>query len=187
MPETEVNARPVVPTPPRKTWNVTEFVLRLDALLLQDMELGGVHIDVDPMPAAKLECDSVLVPGSRGDTSFEVRLKWQVIFDGDEEKPFDLSGCHLLKFGHKKDLSEEGASYYAIVNSFVFAYPYLRQIVNEIASWTVGKALILEPLDVPAYVLKQVRVFRSQTAQDTPPQGAQNAQDVQCDDAGDQD
>lgn len=177
MTDAEVNTKTVIPPSPPKTWDVTQFALRLDTLLLQEMKLDGVHTGVDPMPAAKLDSTPSLVPGSWGDTSFEVHLRWEVLFEGDEQRPFGLSGCHLLKFRHKEGLPEEGASYYAMVNSFIFAYPYLRQLVNEIASWAIGKALILEPLDVPKYVRDQVKVFRE--ARDRDAQRAQGAPDEQ--------
>lgn len=184
MTDAEVDTKPVMPPSPPKTWDVTKFALRLDALILQDMHLDHVHIDDTPIPASKLDSTSTLVTDSIDDTSFSVRLSWNVLFEDGKDKPFSLSGEHLLKFKHKEGLSAEGALYYATVNTLIFAYPYLRQLVNEIASWTVGKSLILEPLDVPLYVREREKVFREEKNTGTQSLGAIDDQEVQGKEAG---
>ena len=84
--------------------------------------------------------------------AFEADVSWIVEFDADPP-PIRISGVHRLRFrATKKDLSEPAVDYYAQINSVILAYPYLRQLVDDICMRCLGQGIAINPLDVPSFV-----------------------------------
>ena len=102
-------------------------------------------------------------------STFEADVLWNVDFGDDP--PMRIDGVHRLSFSTTTMLEEPAVQYYAQINSAVLAYPYLRQLVDDICMRSLGQCTALKPLDVPKFVLSQ-RVKWLQQLEEAPETGA---------------
>jgi hypothetical protein len=93
-----------------------------------------------------------LVSDSLVEDRFEAEVSWSV--DGVD---ITVTGTHRLQFTVDKPIDEDDAHYYAEINAVILVYPYIRQIVDEMAVRAMGKNLLIRPLDVPEFMRTQLR------------------------------
>lgn len=146
------------PSAPAYPWTVTKFNLRLSRLMLERLSLDEVNRGAPPPELATLEMRGRLL--EQHERGFSCSLEWVLQFPGAGPWPAALCGKHRLEFAHEPGLPEKGAIYYAMVNSIILAYPYVRELVSDITCRVLGQAVIVAPLDVPKFVIERDKEFR---------------------------
>ncbi len=142
-----------LPKPP----SVSECGLQLVKVRLVSVILGRGDDAGDPPVIATLNCVGVLAEGSLIETGFRALVTWSVDFPDGVRSPVSMSGKHELEFTVKEALSQASAEYYAEVNSVVLLYPYVRQLVDELTVKSLGRNVMIRPLDVPQFVTGRTR------------------------------
>ena len=138
-------------TPP-STPAVTSCGLELTEVRLFSLICIPGTISEDIPTTANLKREGDLVPGSLTATGFRASVSWSVEFPTDTTPPIKISGKHTLTFTVKKPISETAAKYYAEINSVILVYPYLRQLIDDLSVKSLGRNIMIRPLDVPKFV-----------------------------------
>ncbi len=115
---------------------------------------GESTVEVPPM--ADLNYEGKLVKSSLKETSFQAIVTWSLCFPEGVAAPVAISGRHELTFLLNKQISENDASYYAETNSVILVYPYLRQLIDDLSIKSLGRSIMILPLDVPQFVTDQM-------------------------------
>ena len=167
-------------TPPKTQGpaSVTDCDLRLSAIKLKTLML--VRASGDPLasegkpPPAYVEPTGRLA--SKTDSAFTAEVDWSLFVDtGSSSLPLILKGTHEVEFSVGAGVSAATVQYYAEINSVILAFPYIRQVVDDLCLKTFGRGYLIRPLDVPAFINK-LRAARQKTAEQ--PQGKpENAED----------
>lgn len=100
---------------------------------------------------AGVDIKGELVQSSLTPSGFAALITWSVRFLDVSMPPVSISGQHELAFSGE-GINDNTASYYAQVNSVILAYPYVRQVIDDLTMRTLGRGILIPPLDVPARV-----------------------------------
>ena len=133
-----------------RVMSVHEIGLRLTAIRLRLLMCAPGDVASGRHRVADLVCKGALVADSLEDTGFLSEVTWQVSFP--KSTPVRINGRHELRFAVSRAIDEYSARYYAEVNSVVFAYPYVRQLVSDLSVKSLGTNILIRPLDVPAFL-----------------------------------
>jgi preprotein translocase subunit SecB len=140
-------------SPPPTPSSVTQCGLELTEVRLLSLicsRHGGVSGNTPS--TANLKCNGIYVPDSLTDTDFRALVSWSVDFPEGTKSPIAISGQHALVFTVKDAINEITAEYYAKINSVILIYPYLRQLIDELSVKSLGRNIMIRPLDVPKFV-----------------------------------
>lgn len=113
------------------------------------------------------ECKGELVDGSLSDEGFRARVSWSV-----RAGRLAITGAHVLTFSvGMPSFAERDARYYSVINSVILAYPYIRQVIDDLSVKCLGGNLIVRTLDVPKFVQERTKTFlKLQELQGSPEQ-----------------
>jgi len=56
-----------------------------------------------------------------------------------------------LDFTVTRPIAEDDAKYYAEINAVILVYPYLRQLIDDLSTKSLGRSIMIPPLDVPRF------------------------------------
>ena len=140
------------PSPPRD-WTVTAYEIRLRWLGL--VSLSAELVQSTRGPAGDLHVNAELA--SRKEMEFTSEVTWGIEARSERAETARVGGVFRLRFAHKPGLPDEGARYYAGLNSVILAYPYIREAVSRLTADMLGETLVIDPLDVPSFVRDQLK------------------------------
>ena len=154
--------------------SVTECKLQLVRVRLQMLFCATTDASVETPHRGEIDIRGELVQQSFSATGFRATVTWQLKLPDLATSPLNITGQHELAFTCD-GIDEPSARYYAEVNSVVLAHPYVRQTIDDVASKTLGRILIIPPLDVPKLVLAYLAQRRrsEQTTQGANPDAPQ--------------
>lgn len=142
-------------TPTVATCTVTEYQIRLADISLEKLVFEFEDRDAGESTPESVKTDAHL--DASGDDWFTAKVTWSTVFAEGVTPAFKLSGEYQMRFTHKPGLPPVGACYYATVNSVIFLYPYIRQLVGDLIARATGQTVVLPPLDVPAYTATRAK------------------------------
>ena len=80
-----------------------------------------------------------------------------------------VTGAHVLTFSvGAPPFAEYDAKYYSEINSVILAYPYIRQIIDDLSVKCLGRNLMISTLDVPRFVQERMKAWREASTQQDP-------------------
>lgn len=139
-------ASPVIPVA------VSECGLQLRAIHLVQLILARADISGGfELSEATIGHEAKLKPDSLSQNSFVATVNWSLSWK-ENPAPLVMSGRHELLFSTEKNIRESDASYYSEVNSVILLFPYIRQIVEDVTLRSLGRGVLISPLDVPKHV-----------------------------------
>jgi hypothetical protein len=145
-------SEPVVPPQPRRgPRGVDELKLELTRVRLKSLICTLMDSDVDAASPAQTILPTYvgeLVEGSMAEDGFQARVSWSSRSD-----VLTVTGSHVLTFSvGVPPFDESDARYYSEINSVILAYPYIRQIIDDLSVKCLGRNLMIPTLDVPRFV-----------------------------------
>ena len=146
--------------PLRRIPTVEECGLKLSKLRLVSLIcVSGARME--PLPAvASIDCEGKLVEETLGPDGFQAVIEWSVSF-AEPKAPISITGKHELTFTVTSKIEQEAADYYSRTNGLILAYPYIRQIIDDLSVKSLGQGILVPLLDVPGWV-KKVRQERAE-------------------------
>lgn len=139
--------------PPRHVQSVEECQLQLTRVRLVSLMCMRVANGGPAPKVADVKHTEALIPDTFGAHGFKAAVDWSLEFPEDSQKPpIIISGRYEVEFSVGKEIEKMTAHYYARTNSLVLAYPYIRQLVDELTASSLGQNIMTRPLDVPAWV-----------------------------------
>ena len=140
-------------TPPRPWQPVSVAVCKLELKNVRLRRLVCMLGDAqETIPPAKVECRGSLVEESLLESGFHADVTWTLDFHTDQSSPISIIGTHRLAFSVVRRITKEDAEYYSETNAAILVYPYIRQIVDDLTSKSLGRSIIIPPLDVPKWI-----------------------------------
>ena len=106
-----------------------------------------------------------LVAGSLESNGFTAEVTWTLQFPKESSPPVNITGKHDLTFSVQQPIGPTDAAYYAEVNAVILAFPYIRQVIQDLTAQAIGRAVIVPPLDVPKWVAEQVAAWAKRRAE----------------------
>jgi len=143
-----------VSNPPAKTRKIYRAI-SVDKCHLRFVQLRLRYLacvpgdSMDVYPPALLKFEGHLL--NQADCQFISEIKWSLQFPEDQPAPISISGKHHAVFATDVPISKLDARYYAEVNAVILAFPYLRQLVDDLAVKSLGRNIMIPPLDVPKW------------------------------------
>lgn len=153
-----------IPEQPRRAAAFRPVSVSNCGLALKDVRLVSLVCSAvatqegEPL-VADLLCRGALVKGSVTATGFHASVSWALSFPDGSKQPISISGKHELIFSVKKAITPDDARYYSEVNSVILAYPYLRQLIDDLSTKSLGRNVMIPPLDVPRFVTERSKAM----------------------------
>ena len=105
--------------------------------------------DPDRPPPGSLNVSGTLK--SNDENGFLATVSWSLRFPERADSPITISGKHQLDFTVTRPIAEDDAKYYAEINAVILVYPYLRQLIDDLSTKSLGRSIMIPPLDVPRF------------------------------------
>lgn len=125
---------------------------------------GDPHEDIPP--TANITRQGLLVPDSHTPEGFRAAVSWALEYPEGVTPPITITGKHELVLSLKEAISPQDAEYYAEVNAVIFAFPYVRQLIDDLTAKSLGRNIMIRPLDVPQFVQECVKEKLRRSSQD---------------------
>jgi hypothetical protein len=151
----------------RRPRGVDELKLELTRVRLKSLLCSLMKSDADepsPVETVVPTCRGELVEGSMAEDGFQAMVSW---FLGPGV--LNVTGAHVLTFSvGTPPFDESDAKYYSEINSVILAYPYIRQIIDDLSVKCLGRNLMIGTLDVPRFVQERTRALREASRHQEP-------------------
>jgi hypothetical protein len=132
--------------------NLELRTIRLDSLICT---LVSSNAEVYAAEIVKPDCKGELVGDSMDEDGFRARVSWSLGSGG-----LAVTGAHILTFSvGTPPFEESDAKYYSEINSVILAYPYIRQIIEDLSVKCLGRNLMISTLDVPRFVQERMKAL----------------------------
>ena len=138
-----------------KVESVSECALVLTSIQIRTLVCSCKEPHPERTLTGDVKPEGTLIPDSLTATGFRSLVVWRLAFP-NEEQPLQLAGQYELTFTVSKPVQIATAEFYAEINSVILAYPYIRQLVDDLSVKSLGQNVRVPPLDVPKFVNEQV-------------------------------
>jgi len=156
--DTQPAAGPVPPQPTSHVVTVDGCGLQMSRLRLKFLFCSPGQGRLSDVELATVKASGRLVPNSHNEVGFLAAVTWSLVFEPEGiQPPIAISGEHEVQFGTTIPIDYNSAQYYADINSVILIYPYLRQLISDLAIRSLGQCLIVRPLDVPRFVRERTQ------------------------------
>lgn len=129
----------------------------LTRVRLRSIVCAAGEVSDEKAIAGELAPEGELIEGSYSDVGFRALVSWSVEPPEGTRPPVTISGRHELTFTIKKPISASDAEYYAEINSVILVFPYIRQLVEDMSVRSLGRSVMIPPLDVPQFVIRKLQ------------------------------
>ena len=149
------------PSPPCPT-PVSACALEMRRVKLVFLLCSPGEAEICDREIAYVEPKGRLLEDTFDETGFSASVDWSLKFPEGVAPPIVISGTHQVEFGVNSSVPYDTAKYYAETNSVVLLYPYLRQLISDLTVRGLGRSIMIRPLDVPKFIMKQQRERREE-------------------------
>ena len=126
------------PVPPKRPASVSDIGLELTNIRLRFLICIPGN-EQQQIPPATVEHTGKLVADSLNPSGFIAEVTWNLAFPDKDNAPISITGKHYLTFSTSKPIDPSDAIYYSEINAVILAYPYLRQIIEELTTKCLGQ------------------------------------------------
>ncbi len=141
----------IPPQPLRRPRGVDDLKLELTRVRLKSLICSLMASDADPSSPTQTispKYSGELVEGSMDEDGFKATVSWS-----SGPGVLTVTGTHVLTFSvGTPPFDEFDAKYYSEINSVILAYPYIRQIIDDLSVKCLGRNLMIPTLDVPRFI-----------------------------------